>query len=93
MYVASADGILHAFKALASTTFDNGNFEMWAFVPPAVLPKIATNYPTGQQVLLDGTPAVKDTVWDRKPSDPSARTSTTRPSSPAWARAAPDTTR
>jgi len=66
MYVASSDGILHAFKALASTTYDNGNFEMWAFVPPAVLPKIATNYPTGQQVLLDGTPAVKDTVWDRK---------------------------
>ena len=70
MYVSSADGVLHAFKALASTTFDNGNFEMWAFVPPAVLPKIATNYPTGQQILLDGTPAVKDTVWDRKPSDP-----------------------
>jgi type IV pilus assembly protein PilY1 len=65
MYVASADGILHAFKSLASTTFDNGDFEMWAFVPPAVLPKIATNYPTGQQILLDGTPAVKDTVWDR----------------------------
>ncbi len=70
MYVASADGILHAFKSLASTSFDNGNFEMWAFVPPAVLPKIAPNYPTGQQILLDGTPAVKDTVWDRKPTDP-----------------------
>lgn len=70
MYVASADGILHAFKSLASTTFDNGNFEMWAFVPPAVLPKIAPNYPTGQQILLDGTPAVKDTVWDRKTTDP-----------------------
>lgn len=70
MYVASADGVLHAFKALASTSFDNGDFEMWAFVPPAVLPKIATNYPTGQQILLDGTPAVKDTVWERKPGDP-----------------------
>lgn len=69
MYVASADGILHAFKSLASTSFDNGNFEMWAFVPPAVLPKIAPNYPTGQQILLDGTPAVKDTVWDRRPTD------------------------
>jgi len=32
-----------------------------------VLPKIAANYPTGQQILLDGTPAVKDTVWDRTP--------------------------
>ncbi len=65
MYVASADGILHAFKALANQSFDPGNFELWAFVPPAVLPKIATNYPTGQQILLDSTPTVRDTVWDR----------------------------
>ena len=70
MYVASMDGILHAFKALATNTFDAGNFEMWAFVPPAVLPKIATNYPSGQQILLDGTPVIKDTVWDRAPADP-----------------------
>ncbi|MDB4939002.1 MAG: Type fimbrial biosis protein PilY1 [Labilithrix sp.] len=69
LYVASADGVLHAFKALANNSFDTGNYEMWAFVPPAVLPKIATNYPTGQQILLDGTPVVKDTVWDRKPTD------------------------
>jgi type IV pilus assembly protein PilY1 len=69
MYVASMDGILHAFKALATNSFDAGNFEMWAFVPPAVLPKIATNYPSGQQILLDGTPVVKDTVWDRAPAD------------------------
>lgn len=70
MYVASMDGVLHAFKALATSSFDAGNFEMWAFVPPAVLPKIATNYPSGQQILLDGTPVVKDTVWDRAPGDP-----------------------
>jgi type IV pilus assembly protein PilY1 len=71
MYVASADGVLHAFKALANNTFDkdNNNYEMWAFVPPAVLPRIKSNYPTGQQILLDGTPVVKDTVWDRKPGD------------------------
>jgi len=35
-----------------------------------VLPKIATNYPSGQQILLDGTPVIKDTVWDRAPADP-----------------------
>jgi type IV pilus assembly protein PilY1 len=70
MYVASADGVLHAFKALSNSTFDPGDFELWAFVPPAVLPKLATNYPTGQQILLDGTPVVKDTVWDRKSTDP-----------------------
>ena len=69
MYVASMDGVLHAFKALATNSFDADNFEMWAFVPPAVLPKIASNYPSGQQILLDGTPVVKDTVWDRAPSD------------------------
>ncbi len=70
MYVASMDGVLHAFKALATNSFDANNFEMWAFVPPAVLPKIATNYPSGQQILLDGTPVVKDGVWDRAPGDP-----------------------
>lgn len=70
MYVASADGVLHAFKALSNSTFDPNDYELWAFVPPAVLPKLASNYPTGQQILLDGTPVVKDTVWDRKPSDP-----------------------
>ena len=67
MYVSSTDGVLHAFKSLASQTFDNTNYEMWAFVPPSVLPRIASNYPTGQQILLDGTPAVRDTVWDRGP--------------------------
>jgi type IV pilus assembly protein PilY1 len=67
MYVASMDGVLHAFKALATNTFDPNNYEMWAFVPPAVLPKIASNYPSGQQILLDGTPIVKDSVWDRTP--------------------------
>jgi type IV pilus assembly protein PilY1 len=70
MYVATADGVLHAFKALATSAWDPNDFEMWAFVPPAVLPKLASNYPTGQQILLDGTPVVKDVVWDRKPSDP-----------------------
>jgi type IV pilus assembly protein PilY1 len=69
MYVATTDGVLHAFKAL----YDPGkldptqtaDYEMWAFVPPAVLPRLATNYPGGQQVLLDGSPVVKDVVWYR----------------------------
>ncbi len=70
MFVATTDGILHAFKALStsgSPTFDNvaAEHELWAFIPPAVLPKLASNYPTGQQLLLDGTPALKDIVWDR----------------------------
>lgn len=69
MYVASTDGVLHAFKAL----YDPGkldptqtaDYELWAFVPPAVLPRLATNYPGGQQVLLDGSPVVKEVVWYR----------------------------
>lgn len=70
MFVATTDGMLHAFKALSTSgtpSFDNVSteHELWSFIPPAVLPKLATNYPTGQQILLDGTPAVKDIVWDR----------------------------
>jgi type IV pilus assembly protein PilY1 len=72
MYVATTDGVLHAFKAL-ETSGGNGagsnnagsNWELWGFVPPAVLPKLSANYPTGQQILLDGSPIVKDVVWDR----------------------------
>lgn len=72
MFVSSTDGVLHAYKALSTSafpTFDNipGEHELWAFIPPAVLPKLASNYPSGQQILLDGTPAVKDIVWDRPP--------------------------
>lgn len=69
MYVATSDGVLHAFKALAAQDFDPGDHELWAFVPPAVLPKLASNYPTGQQILLDGTPTVRDVVWERQTAD------------------------
>lgn len=70
MFVATTDGVLHAFKALSSSAppaFDAtaNEQELWSFIPPAVLPKLASNYPTGQQILLDGTVAVKDIVWDR----------------------------
>ena len=70
MFVATTDGMLHAFKALSTSdapTFDNvpAEHELWSFIPPAVLPRLASNYPTGQQLLLDGTPALKDIVWDR----------------------------
>lgn len=71
MFVATTDGMLHAFKALSTIApgdpaFDAvaGEHELWSFVPPAVLPRLASNYPTGQQILLDGTPTVRDVVWD-----------------------------
>jgi type IV pilus assembly protein PilY1 len=72
LYVATTDGILHAFKALADTKIsakEGANFELWGFVPPAVLPNLAANFPTGQQILLDGAPVVRDVVWDRKAAD------------------------
>src|SRR5262249_21605028 len=58
---------LHAFKAVEETT--GADHELWSFVPPAVLPRIQSNYPAGNQILLDGTPVVGEVVWDRAPGD------------------------
>lgn len=63
LFAATTDGVLHAFKAMETAT--NATHELWSFIPPAVLPRLASNYPSGNQILLDGTPVVKDTVWDR----------------------------
>jgi type IV pilus assembly protein PilY1 len=68
IYAATADGILHAFKATEQAP--GAHHELWSFIPPAVLPRLASNYPAGNQILLDGTPVVKDTVWDRATTEP-----------------------
>jgi type IV pilus assembly protein PilY1 len=62
VYVATNDGLLHAFWA-DETTLENN--ELWALAPPAVLPNIAASYPSTDKFLLDGSPVVKDVVWDR----------------------------
>ncbi|HVH47926.1 MAG TPA: PilC/PilY family type IV pilus protein [Labilithrix sp.] len=67
LYAATTDGILHAFKAVETTA--NAHHELWSFIPPAVLPRLASNYPSGNQILLDGSPVVKDVVWERAPTD------------------------
>ncbi len=67
LFAATTDGILHAFKALE--TGSSAHHELWSFIPPAVLPRLASNYPGGNQVLLDGSPIVRDTVWDRSVGD------------------------
>ncbi len=67
LFAATTDGILHAFKAIE--TAPNAHHELWSFIPPAVLPRLASNYPSGNQILLDGTPVVKDTVWERAATD------------------------
>lgn len=74
LFAVTSDGILHAFKA-TNTGDQSTRHELWSFVPPAVLPKIAGNYPTGNQVLLDGSPIVRDAVFERLPADASGSTS------------------
>jgi len=62
VYAATTDGLLHAFWSDIST---NNNNEQWAMLPPAVLPNILSSYPASDKFLLDGSPVVKDVVWDR----------------------------
>lgn len=66
LYAATNDGLLHAFDTSVSALERN---ELWALLPPAVLPKLIGVYPSGHTLMLDGTPVVKDTVWDRKSSE------------------------
>ncbi|MBX3198310.1 MAG: hypothetical protein KF894_09205 [Labilithrix sp.] len=67
LFAATTDGILHAFKAVETQTA--AHHELWSFIPPAVLPRLASNYPAGNQILLDGSPVVRDTVWERALGD------------------------
>jgi len=71
VYVATNDGLLHAFWA-DETKIENN--ELWAMLPPAVMPNLAGTYPSSHSLLLDGSPIVKDVVWDRalSASDPTA---------------------
>ena len=62
VYAATNDGLLHAFWA-DETKLENN--ELWAMVPPAVMPHLFASYPASDQFLLDGTPIVKDVIWDR----------------------------
>ncbi|HSY24726.1 MAG TPA: hypothetical protein VK841_21520 [Polyangiaceae bacterium] len=62
VYVATNDGLLHAFWADEPLLANN---EEWALIPPAVMPNLQSTYPSSHQFLLDGTPVVKDVVWDR----------------------------
>jgi type IV pilus assembly protein PilY1 len=62
VYVATNDGQLHAFWA-DETKLENN--ELWSLVPPAVMPSLLSSYPSSHEFLLDGSPIVKDVVWDR----------------------------
>lgn len=72
LYTSTNDGFLHAFKVAsgdpeAETTAaeqvkEKAQNELWAFIPPAVLTGIQTEYPGSHQILLDGVPVIKDVV-------------------------------
>jgi len=70
LYAATTDGQLHAFKVSANDPADTqrvdtlANNELWSFLPPHVLPGILPTY--GRQAfLLDGSPVVKDVIFQR----------------------------
>lgn len=77
LYTSSNDGFLHAFKVRPSPfpppdpdgepadedqVDELRNNELWAFLPPAVVPYLQEQYPGVYQRLLDGEPIVKDVV-------------------------------
>lgn len=72
LYTSTNDGFLHAFKVASNdpaeesetelVETDGVNNELWAFAPPAVLPKLPSLYPNNHQLLLDGVPVIKDVV-------------------------------
>lgn len=68
LYTSSVDGFLHAFKVAPFPGVTTGavdsqaNNELWAFLPPAVLPTMQAQYPATPAILLDGLPVIKDVV-------------------------------
>jgi len=67
VYTSSNDGVLHGFM-LSPNDPDDGQVdntdsnELFAFIPPAILPQIDAQYPKSRQKLLDGVPVVQDVV-------------------------------
>jgi type IV pilus assembly protein PilY1 len=63
LYTSTNDGFLHAFKLPKTPEADpTSKNELWAFIPPAVLPAIPSEYPGNHALLLDGAPVVRDVV-------------------------------
>jgi type IV pilus assembly protein PilY1 len=73
LFVASNDGILHAFS-MENRSFTVGGFtktlttgqEMWGFVPPILLNRLAANLNV-HQFTLDGTATIKDVYFSKPP--------------------------
>jgi len=73
VYVGTNDGVLHAFSAEDWTppgggeSLDAGE-ELWGFIPPILLSKLESAT-TSHQIMLDGTPVVRDVFYRREPGD------------------------
>ena len=74
VYVGTNDGLMHAFVAEdidivagphAGESYTAGH-ELWAFAPPALLPKM-NSARDSHQFMVDGTPVVKDVFFRRLP--------------------------
>jgi len=77
LYTSTVDGFLHAFKVAPHPDEENGvtvaskeNNELWAFIPPAVLPVLHSQYPDTPSVLLDGVPVIKEVVATKDDNTP-----------------------
>ncbi len=69
LYTSTNDGFLHAFKVASNQTSGDSllvntlaNNELWAFMPPAVLPDVVSEFPGTHLELLDGAPVVANVV-------------------------------
>jgi type IV pilus assembly protein PilY1 len=66
LYTSTVDGFLHAFKvapysAVAGEQVNSmENNELWAFIPPAVLPVFKAQFPNTPAIMLDGQPVIAD---------------------------------
>src|SRR5690606_34203798 len=66
-YVSTNDGQLHGFMLSPNHTDDapenpDAANEKFSFIPPAVLPSLASEYPGSRLKLLDGVAVVQDVV-------------------------------
>jgi len=59
LYTSTNDGFLHAFNVEVDQPNNN---ELWAFIPPATLQSIPSEYPGAHQLLLDGPPIIREVV-------------------------------
>lgn len=73
VYVGTNDGVLHAFVAEDWRNPDTGDsldagHELWGFVPPILVPKLESAS-SSHQIMVDGTPLVRDIFYRRLPTD------------------------